>query len=170
MPIVPSVSNVGTESIESGLVKLLVTLAKDEKVRTAIDTRLEALAKRTSDRICPLPSDVRLSERQTKDARFADSVQSLAQIVAEQPLEDIAEGRRPNSRQRKVAAMSVPLWIVAREAIKQENLRPQADDSWRAFASPRLVARPGWRAFQASCWNGANRFWRAGKRPKPKPN
>ena len=140
MPIVPSVSNVGAESIESGLVKLLVTLAKDEKVRTAIDTRLEALQKEH-------PTDLSIAigcaafRAQTKDARFADSVQSLAQIVAEQPLEDIAEGRRPNSRQRKVAAMSVPVWIVAREALKQENLRPQAEIlGERAVAAARRQA------------------------------
>ncbi len=125
IPSVPSVAMVTKENIDSGLVRLLVTLAKDEKVRTVIDARLEALQKEH-------PSDLSIAiafaafRGQTQDARFSDSMQTLAKLVTEQPLEDISEGRRPNSRQRKIAAMSIPLWIVAREACKQENLRPQA--------------------------------------------
>ena len=125
MPVIPSISNIGSESIDSGMVKLLVTLAKDEKVRTAIDARLTTLQTEH-------PSDLSIAivlaafRAQMKDPKFAESVQVLEKLVVEQPLDVIAEGRRPNSRQRKVAAMSVPLWIVAREAFKQENLRPQA--------------------------------------------
>ena len=125
------------ESIDSGLVRLLVTLARDEKVRTAIDSRLETLQNQH-------PADLSVAivlaafRGQILDTRFADSVQTLAKLVSEQPLEDIAEGRRPNSRQRKVAAMSVPLWIVAREAFKNESLRPQAAElAERSIAAAR---------------------------------
>lgn len=113
------------ETIDSALVRLLVTLAKDEKVRQAIDARLESLQKEN-------PQDLSIAialaafRGQMKDERFAESVKTLVTIVAEQPLEEVAEGRRPNSRQRKAAAFSVPLWIVAREALNDEAMRPSA--------------------------------------------
>jgi hypothetical protein len=113
------------ETIDSALVRLLVTLAKDDKVRQAIDARLESLQKEN-----PLDLSIAIAltafRGQMKDERFAESVKTLVTIVAEQPLEEVAEGRRPNSRQRKAAAFSVPLWIVAREALNDEAMRPSA--------------------------------------------
>ncbi len=136
------------EQIESGLVRLLVTLArldkkkplvdlsifkatfeptansKDDKIRIAIDERLENLQKQN-------PQDLSIAialaafRGQMKDERFGESVTTLASIVSAQRLEEIVEGRRPNSRQRKAAANHVPLWIVAREAMKIESLRSQ---------------------------------------------
>jgi tetratricopeptide (TPR) repeat protein len=118
-------SSVVQESIDSGLVILLVTLAKDDKIRTVIDARLETL--QTSH---PTDASIALTlaafRGRIKDARFAEAVQKLEAIVSDQPLEEIAEGRRPNSRQRKEAALAVPLWIVAREAMKDETLQAAA--------------------------------------------
>ncbi|MFO0998996.1 MAG: DUF1583 domain-containing protein [Planctomycetaceae bacterium] len=113
------------ESMDSGFVRLLVTLAKDESFRAAIDARLETLQK---DHPQDLSIAISLAafRGQLKDERFADSVVALATLVSDQPLETVEEGRRANSRQRKAAAYSVPLWIVAREAFKIESLRSPA--------------------------------------------
>ena len=125
MPIVPSVASISTEHIDSGLIRLLVTLAKDEKVKTAIDARLEALQQEhPTDATAALA--LAAFRGQMKDERFVDSVKALATIVSDQPLEEVGEGRRPNSRQRKVAALAVPLWMVAREALKDESLKASA--------------------------------------------
>ncbi len=135
------------DRIDSALVRLLVTLAKDDQqhtlvstpkfklsigltaptkndaVRIAIDKRLEAMQKE-------YPADISIAialaafRGQMKDERFAESVKTLAMIVSDQPWDEVAIGRRPSSRQRKAAALSVPLWLVAREALKDEALRP----------------------------------------------
>ncbi len=55
------------------------------------------------------------------------AVERLQKLVAETPLEEVAEGDRPNSRQRTEAAQQVGLWLVARECLKRESLRPMGD-------------------------------------------
>ncbi len=62
-----------------------------------------------------------------EDAKADDSVRQLAVMVSDHPLEDIAEGRRPNSRQRREAAMLIPLWLVARECFDREELSESAN-------------------------------------------
>ena len=53
--------------------------------------------------------------------RAADAIASLKQVLSDNPMDSIAEGRRPNSRQRKQAGNYIPLWLVARKCLKNEE-------------------------------------------------
>jgi hypothetical protein len=60
-----------------------------------------------------------LSEGDTK--RIEPALERLDQLVRQSPLEPLAAGTRPNSRQRTEAARQVPLWFVARACRKQTS-------------------------------------------------
>ncbi|MCA9175369.1 MAG: DUF1583 domain-containing protein [Planctomycetales bacterium] len=55
-----------------------------------------------------------------KDSEAA--VETLLKLASSSELEPIAEGRRPNTRQRKEAARLIPLWLVARHCLKNGQL------------------------------------------------
>ncbi len=78
-------------------------------------------------------------------AAWQAATQSLVEQAEAQPLDELAEGQRPNSRQRAQAKAQLPLWIVAREALQHPETRAagqvlaeraltaarrQSDDTW----------------------------------------
>ncbi|MEM9643633.1 MAG: DUF1583 domain-containing protein, partial [Planctomycetota bacterium] len=118
----PKAEDLDEESIKSGLIELLTTLSSNPKTAEVIGRRLDELA-------AELPADQSVAmtraawSLKAKQGNAEEIVRQLAVLVSDQPLEEIAEGRRPNSRQRREAAISVPLWLIARDCIEQESLR-----------------------------------------------
>ncbi|MFV1963987.1 MAG: DUF1583 domain-containing protein [Pirellulaceae bacterium] len=122
MLLVPNISNLRTKPMESPLVDLLLTISKDEVIANGIRERLGKLR---SD----YPADLSIGITEAaylmrmEHARMDETLQGLLAAVADQPLEAIKSGRRPNSRQRREALAQVPLWLIARECLKTEARR-----------------------------------------------
>jgi len=52
--------------------------------------------------------------KSAEPTRIDTALEDLARLVEKEPLEKLASGARPNSRQRAQAAKQIPLWLVAR--------------------------------------------------------
>ena len=70
-------------------------------------------------------------------ARIESALDDLARLVEKEPLEKLASGTRPNSRQRAQAAKQIPLWLVARLA---GQVRPRPCAFADRFATRALEA------------------------------
>ncbi len=77
----------------------------------------------------------------------AAAVEDLVQFAAASPLEEIAPGQRPNSRQRREAEQHVGLWLVARECLSNPSLRAagetlaaRAVEAARRQTTPAMIA------------------------------
>lgn len=55
-----------------------------------------------------------------------EALKRLHQVVEKTPLEELAEGKRPNARQRAEAERQMAVWLAARECLASERLRPVA--------------------------------------------
>ncbi len=129
--------NIAPESVTSGLVQLLVTISSDDNVRKAIEQRLDKIAEE-------YPDDFSIAISRTtylgqmKSPKFAESITALSRLVQSHPLEEIPEGRRPNSRQRRQAATLVPLWMVAKQGLSDKTNQDAASIiAERAFQAAR---------------------------------
>ncbi|APZ96026.1 DUF1583 domain-containing protein [Fuerstiella marisgermanici] len=131
----PTPQDFSESPMKSSYIELLVSLSKDDKIAAAIEQRLNELSKQHAD---DLSIAIALAAWKLKlkadDAQ--DAVQRLVVVASDHPLEAIPEGRRPNSRQRREAALSVPLWVVARECIGKDKL----DDTGMVLAETALQA------------------------------
>ncbi len=116
MVSVPDVAGLRDQSMASPLTALLQSIAQQEKLRASIGDRLRELRSQH-------PTDVSIGitlaafEQGTKSGTAGEALRELDALVAAQPLAEVPEGRRPNSRQRREALLSVPLWLVARECL-----------------------------------------------------
>jgi len=128
LPAVNSGSEKATlDSISSGLVQLLVTISTDEKVKTLIEEKLAKLVAENPDDLS-IAIAVAAYHGQMKDSGFPESIETLAKLLKSQPLDDIAEGRRPNSRHRRQAAERLPIWIVAKAGLKDATTQQAATE------------------------------------------
>lgn len=122
-------------TISCGLISLLTSLSADPEIRSAIQMRLQELADKH-------PADLSVAFVRTGmllesgDAGAAAAVDSLVKLVEAQPLEEVPQGRRPNSRQKKEAASDILLWIVAKPVLSTDP----ASASGTALASRALQA------------------------------
>src|SRR5439155_10416934 len=60
-----------------------------------------------------------------KPEKAAEAVERLSRLIEETPLEPLPANGRANSRQRTAAAPQIAVWLVARECVKKDPLRPQ---------------------------------------------
>ena len=126
MLLTPDAKQLSEEPMKSSYIELLLTLSKDSLTSTAI-------ASRFSEMIEQYPEDLSIAiadaawKLKTEDEGAQQAVRQLVVLASDQPLEDIPEGRRPNSRQRREAATAIPLWLVARECLQQEELNDAGD-------------------------------------------
>ncbi len=117
----PSAKELATEPIKSSLLELLGTLSKNPEITDGISARLSEMVEQH-------PEDLALAiasatwKLSTKDDDAAEAVRQLEVIASDHPLEEIPEGRRPNSRQRREATALIPLWLVARECLQDDEL------------------------------------------------
>ncbi len=126
MLAVPEMADVRTKAMESPLIDLLAELAKEPAVAQAIYARLADLRQRYPADLSIPVVDACLRLRTGYEHR-GEAVQTLVDVVAEQPLEEIKSGRRPNGRQRREALTQVPIWLAARECLKTPEQRPLGD-------------------------------------------
>ncbi|MFV2069868.1 MAG: hypothetical protein ACC645_23125, partial [Pirellulales bacterium] len=119
----PEVKSLGETGMRSQLVELLKSISRDDQhLADAIENQFNTLRKQ-------YPADLSVSIGQVtyllnrKDAVVRAALTALVSVVEENPLEEVPEGRRPNSRQRREALQSVPLWLVARECLSDPSRR-----------------------------------------------
>ena len=119
---VPTVQTLQKESMDSQLVTLLKSISSNEALANGVVDRLEELQK-------DHPTDVSLALAKAMFAlekereSLEEDLQSLLTVVTDNPLDEVAEGRRPNARQRRQARQHVPLWLVARKLLENEEQR-----------------------------------------------
>ncbi len=124
MLAMPDISKLTKSDITSSYVELLNTLSADPKVADRVAARLaEMAAQRPEDLSIAIAIAAWKIARKHEDA--PEAVKMLVALAGNRKLEQIAAGRRPNSRQRREAAMLIPLWIVARHCIGTTNLHEE---------------------------------------------
>jgi Flp pilus assembly protein TadD len=116
MVAVPDIAGLRTQPMQSPLVNLLQSISKQETLRASISGRLRELRAQHPDDLS-IAVALAAYEVNAKAPTAIDAVRELDALVASQPLAEIPEGRRPNSRQRREALHVVPLWLVARESL-----------------------------------------------------
>ena len=148
----PAIENIQNKKLESGLINLFESFSKltasskadnlkgkKEKAKSGKEVAREAshqlIGQTIDDQLTNLstkyPTDLSIpialatTRLRNRHALAGETVKSLTAILDEQPLDVIAEGRRPNSRQRKEAALSVPLWMVASECLKTKEFHTE---------------------------------------------
>ena len=119
---VPTVQTLQTESMDSQLMSLLKSISSQDSLADDVVERLETLRQgHPTDVSLALTKALFAIEKQ-RDS-LEDDLKMLLAVVSDNPLDEIAEGRRPNARQRRQARQHVPLWLVARECLESEDHR-----------------------------------------------
>ncbi len=117
----PDAQNLTTVRMRSSYVELFKSMSTDANTAKRISARLAELAEQH-------PQDISIAVvlavwyLETEPDNAADAVRRLVALTSDQPLEAIPEGRRANSRQRREASLYLPLWLVARQCLAQEQL------------------------------------------------
>ncbi|MFV0443068.1 MAG: DUF1583 domain-containing protein [Planctomycetaceae bacterium] len=125
MLTVPAVADATTKPVErisSRFGELLRKIAATGALRENVQKRLIELQQEHPDDVSVAITQVLLAG----DAERLPAMKSLAEFLKQHPLDEIPDGRRPNSRQRRAALAVFPVWIVAREGLQQESQRETA--------------------------------------------
>ncbi len=139
---IPEIDQIAEDSLGSSFLDILVLVAKEAEHAAVIDRRLLELRKKFPDDLS-VGISLAYFRLKTESARADEALASLVDQVAAAPLEAIAADRRPNSRQRREAALSIPLWLVAREAIGRASLESVVTPlATRAVAAARRQLDP----------------------------
>ncbi|MBL8848662.1 MAG: DUF1583 domain-containing protein, partial [Planctomycetaceae bacterium] len=122
MLITPSVEALGQQTMQSPLLQLLDSVGGTPSVQTAIGGRLQQLAAEYPTDISVAVVQAAIQLKHGGDAG-SGGVERLLQILQETPLEQVPEGRRPNSRLRGVAAERIPVWLIARQCLERPEFQ-----------------------------------------------
>ena len=107
-------------AIECKLFDLMDTIAKKEEGKKLLADRLKNLQSEKPDDLSIAIASTWFEQKRDPDS-FDDSVKSLLKMVEEKPLDEIREGRRPNSRQRREALQHVALWPITARCLKSKD-------------------------------------------------
>ncbi len=126
--------------MESSLLDILKLTATKAESRELITKRLEDLVKAK-------PADLNTGIihalwQMEQDADSDSLALSLKSLVNMAKLEPIAEGRRPNSRQRQEAKTTMHLWLVAREILTKNTAPVIEDEENESQASAQTAKSP----------------------------
>ena len=109
--------------VECKMFGLLEALSGKEIGKELVGKRLSELrSEKPTDKTVAI-ADTWFQLNQTPDD--VASVESLLKLVTQNPLDEIKEGRRPNSRQRREAMQHVALWPISYRCLasKEEQIR-----------------------------------------------
>jgi tetratricopeptide (TPR) repeat protein len=120
----PDAQALQKDEIKSAFVDLLKNLSKESAMAERVSAKLDELASHHPDDFSVLTC-VALWKLSMKREDAVSAVKQLVLAASDRPLEQIPEGRRPNSRQRRQAAQLIPLWLVARECIGSKELNDE---------------------------------------------
>ncbi|MBX9584321.1 MAG: DUF1583 domain-containing protein, partial [Gemmataceae bacterium] len=109
----------------------LAATADAEPARAAAAAKLAELAKARPNDLSVLSAAALLAFAEKKPEAVKEAVDRLAAAVEKAPLEALPPNGRANARQRADALNRVPVWLVARECLKndkdREPLRPAGE-------------------------------------------
>ncbi|XZE19650.1 DUF1583 domain-containing protein [Pirellulaceae bacterium SH449] len=144
----PDEKSASVPKMQSELISVLKRAAKKPETQSVIADRLAILAEsRPGDIEVRLTKALWMIEQDCEGDVLAEELSKILELAK---LEPIAEGRRPNNRQREQAKTVTRIWLVAREILKDnasssiseseskevvQNIRP-----YRSHASCRELA------------------------------
>lgn len=110
------------ERINSLLATILQKVAKEPALQAEVNASLQKMQAERPDDLSIRVLGTMLAAHDAQPEALTKSATELDQWVAGHPLEEIADVKRANSRQREAAARRIPLWLAARECLKREPL------------------------------------------------
>ncbi|MFN7842243.1 MAG: hypothetical protein ACK5N9_11030, partial [Pirellula sp.] len=152
--MVKTPKNSGTDkstitAMRSELLELLRAAAKETDTKQSISNRLNELVK---SRPTELP--IRIMHAlwlMDQDCDGNTLLHELKQLIELTKLEPIAEGRRPNSRQRQEAKLIMHQWLVAREILTDNaSTVAQKPDESSSEDKPASTKQPRMRSFASN--------------------
>jgi hypothetical protein len=117
--VLPEAYQTKTEPV-SRLADLLASMSTNPQTAAAVDRRLSELWQLHPADLS-LGIALALHRLHTQHDKTVETLALLEQCIAANPLEPLLAGRRANARQRREAALSVPLWLVARECLRDDR-------------------------------------------------
>ncbi|MCC7336239.1 MAG: DUF1583 domain-containing protein [Pirellulaceae bacterium] len=118
---IPQPQDLTKSDIKSSYVELLKSLGAESAIAERIDARLTELTRQYPDDLSIAILDAAWQLQNNSD-NTAQAVKKLLALSSDHRLEEVPEGRRPNSRQRREAAKLIPLWLVAQACIGKTEL------------------------------------------------
>jgi tetratricopeptide (TPR) repeat protein len=112
-------------TVTSVLAQALEATAKTPELRGEALAKLAELCGRLPRDFSVQVAAALLAVMDDKSDKSAEAVERLVRLVEETPLEPLPANGRANSRQRVAAQPQIALWLVARECLKKDALRPQ---------------------------------------------
>lgn len=109
--------------LTSMLARALKSAATDDELRAKAQARAAALAGDHPRDVSAQIAAALAALAGGQEDQINAAIERLRKLVADTPLEEVAAGSRPNSRQRAEAARQIALWLVARECLKRDALR-----------------------------------------------
>ena len=123
---VPTISTFREQSYESQLFSIAKKLGETKAGLKALKERVKALRKDSPDDLSTLLVDAFVGLNfDPKEA--ADAIKRLEVYLDDHPLEEIPEGRRPNSRQRREAKALTHVWLISRECLNSKDYKEAGD-------------------------------------------
>ena len=119
----PVYEEVAAPQIECKFFKLLDSLSKKEIGKQLLEERLKQLQTAKPDDKTIAIANAWFQLKNNPDESTA--AETLLELVKENPLDEIREGRRPNSRQRREAMQHVALWPISKEYLSSEEAKFQ---------------------------------------------
>src|SRR5207244_4066534 len=124
MVMVPS-RTLNDTTVTSVLAQALDATAKTPELRGEALAKLAELAGRLPRDLSVQTAAALIALLDNKPEKAAEAVERLSRLIEETPLEPLPANGRANSRQRTAAAPQIAVWLVARECLKKDPLRPQ---------------------------------------------
>src|SRR5439155_8393303 len=112
-------------TVTSVLAQALDATAKTPELRAEALAKLAELSGRLPRDFSVQIAAALLAVLDNKPDKATDAIERLLRPVEETPLEPLPSNGRANSRQRVAAVPQIALWLVARECLKKDALRPQ---------------------------------------------
>ena len=150
------------KEMSSRFVTLLDSIARSESMRDSVQKRLQTLHSDFDSDYSIVIAQALIAPEGGRQAAVAE----LVDMLKEHPLDEIAQGRRPNSRQRRQALNIVPVWLVARECLADENFK-ESERFWRKKHYKRPGVRSVTSTSPSSSWSGGRRHSTPATKPKP---
>ncbi|MEX1042272.1 MAG: DUF1583 domain-containing protein [Pirellulaceae bacterium] len=116
----PRGEELATTTISSSMGDLFALLAEKPEIAASLERHLLKLSEQYPDEVSIATLRV-MAQPDPRDEAVVGNLRNLVQRLEETPWESIPEGRRPNARQRREAALSIPLWLVAQRLLGTED-------------------------------------------------
>jgi len=116
----PSPEQLTTHSAQSPLVSLVLELSKKTETASLIAQRLVDLQQKHPDDMS-IAILLALVQQKQEHSDLEKTLRRLVELVEAHPIEQPDSDHGPSTRQRQMAALSLPLWLVVQQIEKPEH-------------------------------------------------